>query len=284
MERQQTYSRQANRISRRGLLKTGLTAGAVLSAWPLHRPLGLRGTEAGDTHLIGGNTGWEIACERMMNSIHAVISESVFEGIPRWRTLGTAFLISLNPYPILITNAHVVADKTRNLRQGLALTVFGYPSAAVAGLRVQVFAPELDLAVLRASPEAAIGKVVTFSNKVPLPRGAAIASLGFPIPETPKFTESRGNLRINLRLAAGFISANEFSGFVAQDYDWPPHDLLHYELYMLSYRGISGGPLFNIDGQVVGLIRGGQEAYTYALRNSEVLQLLESNGVTYQKA
>jgi hypothetical protein len=112
----------------------------------------------------------------------------------------------------------------------------------------------------------------------------AIASLGFPIPETPKFTESRGNLRINLRLAAGFISANEFSGFVAQDYDWPPHDLLHYELYMLSYRGISGGPLFNIDGQVVGLIRGGQEAYTYALRNSEVLQLLESNGVTYQKA
>ena len=63
MEIQQTYFRQANRMSRRDLLKAGLTTGAALFAWPLHRSLALWDAEVGYTHLIGGNTEWEIACE-----------------------------------------------------------------------------------------------------------------------------------------------------------------------------------------------------------------------------
>ena len=35
------------RLSRRELLKAGLAAGAMFSAWPLHRPPALWGAEAG---------------------------------------------------------------------------------------------------------------------------------------------------------------------------------------------------------------------------------------------
>jgi S1-C subfamily serine protease len=290
MEIQQTYFRRANSISRRDLLKAGLTVGAALSTWPPDRPLVLRGAEAVDTHPIGGNTGWETACERMTNSVHAVISKRIVKGNPLWITSGTAFLISLDPYPILVTNAHLVADKNRNLRPEIALGVFSYPSAAAAGLRVRVFAPELDLAILRASPEAAIGKVVTFSDRAPLPRGAPVASLGFPIPAAPRLRESGGSLSINLRLATGFISSSDHTGLSFDDAPWTPNDLPYYELNMLSYPGISGGPLFNLDGTIVGVSRGSRTynqqiaAYAYALRNREVLQLLEDNGLTYQKA
>jgi S1-C subfamily serine protease len=150
--------------------------------------------------------------------------------------------------------------------------------------------PGLDLAILDASPAAAIGKVMTFSDKAPLQAGTAIASLGFPIPQAPVLTETGGRLSINLRLATGFISSPDYRGLFFQDAPWTTPDLQHYELNMFSYGGISGGPLFNLDGKIIGVVRGSLQynqqvaAYTYSLRNEEVLEFLESKGVPYEKA
>jgi S1-C subfamily serine protease len=285
-----TYSQQAYSMTRRDLLKTGLTTGAGLFAWSPRRPPALWGAQGWSIHPIRGNPGWESAIERMKHGVHAVISKGIFKGRPAWMTLGTAFLISLDPHPTLTTNAHVVADITLSIRQELALGVFAYPSAAAAGLRVRMLEPGLDLAILDASPEAAIGKVMTFSDKAPLPAGTAIASLGFPIPQAPVLTETGGRLSINLRLATGFTSSPDYRGLFFQDAPWTTPDLQHYELNMLSYGGISGGPLFNLDGKIIGVVRGGLQynqqvaAYTYSLRNGEVLEFLESKGVPYEKA
>ncbi len=58
---------------------------------------------------------------------------------------------------------------------------------------------------------------------------------------------------------------------------------------MLAYGGISGGPLFNLDGIVVGMNRGSASvgdqvvAYSFALRNLEVCELLDAKGVSYER-
>ena len=47
METPQAHPRVIQSVRRRDLLKTGLAAGVMLSAWPLHCPLALWGAEAG---------------------------------------------------------------------------------------------------------------------------------------------------------------------------------------------------------------------------------------------
>src|SRR5262245_18989519 len=61
MEPRQTYTQQANDVSRRALLQAGLAAGATLSLWPLARPVALWGTEAGQPRRGGilRVRGWE---------------------------------------------------------------------------------------------------------------------------------------------------------------------------------------------------------------------------------
>src|SRR5262249_38149063 len=46
MATRQAHAQQANGVSRRDLLKAGLTAGVTLSAWPLRSPLALWGADA----------------------------------------------------------------------------------------------------------------------------------------------------------------------------------------------------------------------------------------------
>jgi hypothetical protein len=53
MEPRHAHLRIVPDVSRRELLKAGLAAGAVLSAWPLYKPTSALGAEAGQP----GNSG-----------------------------------------------------------------------------------------------------------------------------------------------------------------------------------------------------------------------------------
>lgn len=236
---------------------------------------------------------WERACGRLEGSVHAVITKSLCEhegiSVPCWYTIGTAFAISLEPIPTFLTNAHVVTDDDGIVREDLALVLFPPPGKGIADASVRILEKELDVAVLEGCEEAKRVKPVTFSGNAVEPMGVPVASLGFPIPDLPTTTASgEGSLRLNRRLATGFLSnVNHFEQF--PDFPWARSDLPHYELNMLAYGGISGGPLFNLDGIVVGMNRGSASvggqvvAYSFALRNMEVCELLDAKGVSYER-
>lgn len=229
---------------------------------------------------------WERACEVTKHSVHAVLRKVQVKGRDVWFTVGTAFLIGREPPPTLLTNAHVVADKELSIHPDLALAVFLQPEAAVAGLRVRQLVPELDLAVLDGGMEASRGTPVVFGEKEPMPPGRAVAALGFPIPAKPVLHDKGGNLRASRRLATGYVSGPEIT-VRFENAPWTLEGLFHYETYMLSYPGASGGPLLNVDGKVVGVNRGSLPhnqqvaAYSFALRNKEVLTYLDEHGIPY---
>lgn len=229
---------------------------------------------------------WENACEVTKHSVYAIVRKLQVEGHTVWHTAGSAFLIGHKPFPTFLTNAHVVADEQPKVHPDLALVALR--PAAVLGLRVRELIPKLDLAVLDGSLQEPPGKPVVFARKEPLPAGRAIAGFGFPIPAGPVLKGGRGHLTVERRLATGYVSSPETAARF-EDASWTPDDLLHYELNMLAYPGISGGPIVDVSGNVVGVNRGsrihGQQvaAYSYALRNQEILTYLEEKGIPYLK-
>jgi S1-C subfamily serine protease len=141
----------------------------------------------------------------------------------------------------------------------LAVLPPGGGQAVVAKLKLRDLTKEMDLAIIEASPEAAAVPPVTFAPRDVLPIGAAVAATGFPIPDLPILDPSKGvgQLLISRRLATGYVSNYAAEG---KTNDWPfvPDTLYHYETNMLTYGGISGGPVFDFNGRVVGLHRGGR--------------------------
>jgi S1-C subfamily serine protease len=199
---------------------------------------------------------WRAACKQLIASVHPVLRKSQPKpGVDVWQTIGSAFCINHDFNPTFITNAHVVHDGHGNpiKDNSLALVALA-PGGAPAGLSVRMFDRELDIAVCEASKEGSVAQPVSFCGVPLLETGTAVASMGFPIPEQPELSPAGGTLIINKRLATGFLSNQ---GMVAKMVDWPWTDsLLHYELNLLSYPGISGGPVFDIEGRVAGVNRG----------------------------
>jgi len=169
----------------------------------------------------------------------------------------------------------------------LAVIVFLYPESAAAGISVWTLIPELDLAVLRAGSEAARAKPIVFAGRGLLPPGRPVAGLGFPTPDRPVMHTTGGQLTVSRRLATGYISGEVTARF--EDAPWTAEDLPHYEVNMLSYPGLSGSPLLDVEGRVVGVNRGirrhGQQiaAYSFSLRNQEVCRLLEERGMPFSE-
>lgn len=68
----------------------------------------------------------------------------------------------------------------------LALTIFGSGGgAAIAGIAVRYISKEFDIVILEASKEASIISPIMFSKPDIIEIGAAVASIGFPIPPRP---------------------------------------------------------------------------------------------------
>ena len=230
---------------------------------------------------------WQQACAGLDRSVHAVITQvPATSAVPmHWRTLGTAFAIDHEHNPTFLTNAHVVINAQGQPRTDLALAILGN-SGAIAGASVRILELGLDLAVVEASTEAAQAVPVTFASRTPPKVGTSVASLGFPIPEAAIHTPTGGQLSIRRKFAQGALS-NPLIPCVIPTYPWAPADLYHYELNMLYYPGISGGPLFDIQGRVLGVNRGSANigsqiaSYAFALRNAEVLDLLDTHHIKY---
>ncbi|MGA2587155.1 MAG: serine protease [Candidatus Aminicenantales bacterium] len=230
---------------------------------------------------------WRTAYKKISYSVHAVILETPKSGTqPKyWRTIGTSFSIKGKPNPLLITNAHVVCNENGIPydEKHLALAAFMPESkAGVAGVGIRFIEKSLDISVFEVSKEAVDIVPATFAKPAVLEIGAAVASVGFPIPHQPILRPGGGSLTITKRLATGFISANDMK----PEFDRESAELTHYEINMLSYPGLSGAPVFDVNGFVIGmnhgsiLTSGGNvAAYAYAIRGPEIIAYLERNNI-----
>jgi S1-C subfamily serine protease len=233
---------------------------------------------------------WRPACAKLDKSVHPVLVKTGSKGgLDSWEVIGSAFCINHKYNPTFITNAHVVVDDHGNQIPDASLALLALaPGGGIAGFSVMLLSKEFDVAVCEASKEAAVATPVSFAGSSPIEIGAAVASLGFPIPERPEVTPRGGTLYVSERLATGFVSNN---GTLAKMPDWHWTDkLLHYEFNMLSYPGISGGPVFDIEARVIGVNRGSRlhqghvAAYAIGVRNEELLPLLSKHRIEYLSA
>jgi S1-C subfamily serine protease len=229
---------------------------------------------------------WRNACKRLYYSIHAVLLKTSRSGNTplSWHTNGSCFRIKNEPEPLFITSAHVVLDEDNRPydENDIALVLF-LPGKRAAPCSVQIIFIEesSDIAVLRAAKEAQDTVPALFSEPCILEIGSAVASIGFPIPPPPETHLGGGRLKVIRRLSTGFISSADIS----VNFNQATENLKHYEINMLTYPGISGAPVFDIHGLVVGINRGGllvgqsYTAYAYAIRSPEIFACLRQNKI-----
>ncbi len=138
------------------------------------------------------------------------------------QSLGSGFVI--DPSGIIVTNNHVIAEADEiiaNFADGSKLT------AEVMGRD-----PKTDIAVLKVNPDAPL-KAVKLSSKEDLRVGDWVMAIGNPF-------------GFGGTVTVGIVSALE------RDINSGPYDKFIQTDASIN-RGNSGGPLFNLDGEVVGI-------------------------------
>jgi len=229
---------------------------------------------------------WQKACKWFSYSVQAILLKTAKPGDRGliWQNIGTSFAIKRKPNPLFITNAHVICSDNGEPydNKNLAfVTHLSSDKAVVCGISIKIIEKTLDIAVFEASKEGEDILPVRFADPTVLQIGTSVASIGFPIPKDPILTPTGGQLTTNRRLATGFISSNE----CLVKFDQLTRALKHYEINMFSYPGLSGAPVFDINGFVVGINRGSRlfetniAAYGYAIRGHEIIMCMEKNGI-----
>ena len=140
----------------------------------------------------------------------------------RVQSLGSGFVI--DPKGIIITNNHVIADAdeiTIDFRDGSKL------KAEVVGTD-----PKTDIAILKVEPEAPL-QAVSFGDSRASRIGDWVMAIGNPF--------GKGS-----SVSLGIISA------INRDIRSGPYDNFIQTDAAIN-RGNSGGPLFNMDGEVIGI-------------------------------
>jgi hypothetical protein len=234
---------------------------------------------------------WSPAYARIRPSVAALVLKHERKK-PRieWRVAGTAIFLGRSPLPTFLTCAHVLLDGHHQQRGEFTCLTWEAGSKTVPlGVRVEHVFPEIDAAVFVTGHEV-FGSPASFSER-DLRLGASVAALGVPLPNEPELhADGGGTVNVQLRLTTGFVSSSDALARLPETRYTSP-DLEHYELNMFAYPGISGGPLFDISGFVVGMMRGTRLArsevvapYSYADRNRELLSVLRQKGVPFELA
>jgi Trypsin-like peptidase domain len=223
---------------------------------------------------------WEHACRIVKPSVAGVCRSYFVKGSApkRFKLSGSAFVITRVPFPVLLTCAHVVTDGLGHPYNDLVFACnFDAEGPHQSSCRILNLNLDEDLALLEGGPEIR-GPAITFNDGPLLPMGSAVAAIGFPLQSRPEISvDGSGSQSIDIRLAVGVVSGNNAFVRLPQT----PHtvlDLKHYELNLSAYGGISGGPLFSQDGQIVGVMRGTKfddhqtsSAYSWANRTPEII-------------
>lgn len=174
--------------------------------------------------------------------------------VSRFAPSGTGFVVGADGY--VVTNYHVVEDEGDTLIQ--------LPGAeAPIPVRTTAQDPGLDLALLHIQPAEGAGLKPVRLSVGPIPRGAAVGTLGFPLGEM---------VGSGIKLTTGVVSATAeqtTNGMILLDCRVNP--------------GNSGGPLCDRYGNVVGLVTAkslsgfGIDSYGMALPASAVRDFLEKH-------
>eukprot|EP00746_Dinoflagellata_sp_MGD_P017443 gnl/MRDRNA2_/MRDRNA2_140034_c0_seq1.p1 gnl/MRDRNA2_/MRDRNA2_140034_c0~~gnl/MRDRNA2_/MRDRNA2_140034_c0_seq1.p1 ORF type:complete len:577 (-),score=108.07 gnl/MRDRNA2_/MRDRNA2_140034_c0_seq1:21-1595(-) len=148
--------------------------------------------------------------------------------------LGSGFVVQAEPYPLFVTNAHVVTDAHEITLQFLAHSSKEWQATVVS------ICSEFDIALLVLKQPASFTKALQQKNVelIPLPletrvpfMGSHVVSVGFPLGQT------------SLKIAEGNVAGNEVVfGYISLQSTAP------------ISPGSSGGPLLNANGtSVVGI-------------------------------
>lgn len=257
---------------------------------------------------------WQAAVDELWESVALVASSRVAEvhgqtirfPIP----LGSAFRLGGGEHPLFLTAMHVLAEKdlpfeplegevaidenggdvrqfagVETHREELGLVSKtgkiqrGDVAPVSAGVEVRETDEDRDLALLAASPSGAELEPVQFAGDDWVETGVPTAALGYPLQEGPELGhQGGGQMTIKRRFAGGWMS-----GMSSQEAP-SGEEFPHYEVDIRAYPGVSGAPLFNTAGQVIGLMRrtkmhGTAAVYGYAVRNDEIFSTLDEWGI-----
>lgn len=238
-----------------------------------HWTLAMRGGRSHDMQLSPGTVGrlaW-------MNSLNiAVLNAAADLGSPVTRQAlptgpatgpisGTAFFIDAHGHAL--TNAHVV--------QGCKGIQMGLGNGLTAEAKVAASDLQNDLALLTVSPE--VGTYARFGAANPR-QGDEVVAYGFPL---------AGALSTQGTLSSGIVSA--LVGL--------RDDSRLLQISAPIQQGNSGGPLFDRDGHVIGVVSGKINAMrvaaltgdipqnvNFAIKTHIVTNFLETNGVKFEPA
>lgn len=173
-------------------------------------------------------------------------------------TSGTGFFITQNGF--IITNYHVVNDAKK-----IIVESSNFEEEKNYEAEIIYKDKKNDLALLKIiSNEFKLNFEIPYqicNNENPI--GTSVFTLGFPMIET---------MGENLKLSDGIISSN--SGYMSNNST--------YQVTVPINPGNSGGPLFNKDGNVVGVISAkftGAENVTYAIKSKLLSDLLSKNEI-----
>jgi S1-C subfamily serine protease len=168
---------------------------------------------------------------------------------------GTGFAISTAGY--IVTNHHVVENAS-------SIRVKGINGDFSRSYNAKVVADDKnnDIAILRIQDPAftSLGRMPYIIRAKTIDVGSSIFCLGYPL---------RATMGDEVKLTNGIVSSK--SGFQG--------DITSYQISAAVQPGNSGGPLFNANGDLVGIINArheGAENVSYAIKSSYLVGLIEA--------
>jgi S1-C subfamily serine protease len=213
------------------------------------------------------------SAEYFMGQIYCTIKEEYIKTYPIRkakpkvkeikRFTGTGFSINNKGY--ILTNYHVIENANKISVRGINLDFSNRISCEIYKID-----KKNDLAIIRIIDSTQTNKLsypIYFDNRS-LDLGESINSLGFPM------TSTMGE---QIKYSNGIISSK--SGF--QD------DITSYTCSLPIQPGNSGGPLFDSNGNIVGIINAKHreaENTTYAIKSSYIINFISESSIKFQAA
>lgn len=173
--------------------------------------------------------------------------ESSENSIPK---SGTGFALSSDGY--IITNNHIVENAKK-------ITITGIQGSfdLQYNAKIKVTDPKNDIAILKIEDNSftTLGVPQYSFNMGTVEVGNSVYVLGYPL---------RATMGDEIKLTSGLISSK--SGYEG--------DVTSYQISAPVQPGNSGGPVFDIDGNIIGIVNSkyvGAENVTYAIKTSVML-------------